>query len=60
MSQASGISERGPSRTEAWITWGKTGWCHECPERVETWHEVLLGGEDDPLMHAECAEGEDE
>lgn len=59
MRQASGISERGPSRPEAWITTGRSGVCVECDERVEPWHEVLLRHEDDPLMHVECAEGEE-
>lgn len=56
--QASGISERGPSRPEAWITTGRSGLCDECGERVEPWHEVLLGTDDEPLIHAECAEGD--
>lgn len=58
MRQASGISERGPIRPEAWIVnaGSRTGICDECRERVESWHEVLLGTDDDPLIHAECAE----
>lgn len=58
MRQASGISERGPFRPEAYIVVGKTGICDECDQRVEPWHEVLAGWDDDPLTHVECAEEE--
>lgn len=59
MRQASGISERGPSRPEVLITTGYTGLCIVCDERVEHWHEVLVPCDDDePLTHAECAEGD--
>lgn len=58
MRQASGTSERGPSRPEADIGCGYHGVCDQCGERVETHHEVLLGLDGDPLVHAECAEEE--
>lgn len=58
MRQASGISERPPFRPEAWIGCGFHGICYECGERVEPHHEVMLGYDGDPLVHAECAEGE--
>lgn len=58
MRQASGISERGPCRPEAWITTGRSGLCDECGQRVEPWQEVLLGTDDEPLIHAEHEDGD--